>query len=79
MGPPSGGGGQAQGGGPPVGGAFGPTQRPNESNAQGASIQQQNPLASNPQAALRVMYAQFPHPAIKRLIDWSAYGSKPPR
>jgi hypothetical protein len=32
---------------------------------------QTNPLAQNPQAALRVMYQRYPHPAIKRLIDWS--------
>ena len=68
-----------QGGPPQGGGAFGPTQRPNEPNTQMPGVQQQNPLATNPQAALRVLYARFPNPAIKRLMDWSAYGSKPPK
>ncbi len=53
-------------------GVFGPTQRPNESNSAGIQGPAGNPLATNPQAVLRVMYAQFPHPAIARLIDWSA-------
>jgi len=53
------------------GGAFGPTQRPNESNMMGAE-QPMNPVAQNPQAFLRVLYSQFPHPAIARLVDWSA-------
>ncbi len=65
--------------GVPGGGAFAPTQRPNEPNNQIANLQMQNPLAANPQAALRAMYGRYPHPAIKRLIDWSAYGSRPPR
>jgi len=57
---------------PPVaGGAFGPTQRPNEANTAGAG-QQMNPVAQNPQAFLRVLYSQFPHPAIERLVDWSS-------
>jgi len=57
----------------PQAGAFGPTQRPGESNAAqlGAAS---NPVAANPQAALRAMYARFPHPSIARLIDWSAGG-----
>ncbi len=70
------------GGGPapaPAGGAFGPTQRPNESNSQGILTPSQNPAAADPQAVLRILYGQFPHPAIGRLIDTSAYGSRPPR
>lgn len=67
------------GGGSPMppasGGAFGPTQRPNESNTAGAS-QAQDVLARDPQVALRVLYAKFPHPSIARLIDWSASGGQ---
>ena len=58
------------------GGAFGPTQRPNESPSAPVT---NNPVAQNPQEALRVMYANFPHPAIKRLLDMSNYGNRPPR
>ena len=74
----SGGGGVPTGGaGPPAGGgAFGPTQRPGESPSAPVA---NNPVAQNPQEALRVMYANFPHPAIKRLLDMSNYGSRPPR
>lgn len=36
-------------------------------------------MARNPQAFLRVLAAKFPHPAIRRLVDWSAMGSNPPR
>ena len=54
------------------GGAFGPTQRPNEPNTAGLSARQINPAAASPQAALRVIYANFPHPAIARLIDWTS-------
>jgi hypothetical protein len=78
--PPSGGGmgGPSAGGGAPPtgGGAFGPTQRPHESPSQQVT---NNPVAQNPQEALRVMYSRFPHPAIKRLLDMSNYGSRPPR
>ena len=70
---PSGAGGGAPTGG---GGAFGPTQRPSESPSQQVT---NNPVAQNPQEALRVMYSQFPHPAIKRLLDMSNYGSRPPK
>lgn len=45
----------------------------------GANFSMNQTVAQNPQAALRVMYSKFPHPAIKRLIDWSAYGQHPPR
>ena len=58
-------------------GAFGPTQRPNESNMLGA--EQMTPMAQNPQAFLRVLYSQFPHPAIARLVDWSATKGEPQR
>ena len=57
---------------PPTG-AFGPTEHPFEPITAGVGGQQ-NPIAQNPQAALRVLYARFPHPAIARLIDWSAAG-----
>jgi len=56
---------------PRVPDAFGPTQFPQEPATAGVSSPQQSPLAQNPQAALRVMYARFPNPAIARLIDWS--------
>jgi hypothetical protein len=56
---------------PRVPDAFGPTQFPNEPATTGSMGSQTNPLAQNPQAALRVMYQRYPHPAIKRLIDWS--------
>ena len=36
-------------------------------------------MAQNPQAFLRVLAAKFPHPALRRLVDWSAMGSNPPR
>jgi hypothetical protein len=57
------------------GGIFGPTQRPLESNTAMPNPQNVNPAAASPQAALRVLYSKFPHPAIARLIDWSAVGS----
>jgi hypothetical protein len=63
----------------PVPNAFGPTTRPYEDPTAGAMSPLTNPVAQNPQAALRVMYSKFPHPAIARLIDWSAWGSHPPR
>ena len=63
----------------PVPNAFGPTTRPYEDPTMGAMSPLTNPVAQNPQAALRVMYSKFPHPAIARLIDWSAWGSHPPR
>jgi hypothetical protein len=75
--PPSGGGVPTGGAGPEAGGgAFGPSQRPNESPSAPVT---NNPAAQNPQEALRVMYANFPHPAIKRLLDLSHYGSEPPK
>lgn len=58
---------------------FGPTQRPGQDPRMGSSALPSTPLARNPQAALRVMYSKFPHPAIQRLLDLSSYGSKPPR
>jgi hypothetical protein len=61
----------------PVGDAFGPTQRPHESPSMGVGGPANDALARNPQAALRVMYAKFPHPAIARLIDWSGSTGKP--
>ena len=54
---------------PPASGAFGPTQFPTEPNDAGLDSPMSNPLAANPQALLRVMYARFPHPAIARLLD----------
>ena len=59
-----------------AGGAFGPTQMPNEPNSAGAS-QEQDMMARNPQAVLRVLYSRFPHPSIARLIDWSSSGGNP--
>ena len=56
---------------PSVQQAFGPTQFPQESATTGVGTPQLSPLSQNPQAALRVMYSRFPHPAIRRLIDWS--------
>jgi hypothetical protein len=76
MGQPSAGGGSAPSMGAP-GGAFGPTQRPHEDNATGVGGPANDALARNPQAALRVMYAKFPHPAIARLIDWSGSTGQP--
>ena len=58
---------------------FGPTQRPNESNSAGVGTPATNPMVADPQAVLRILYGQFPHPAIRRLIDDSSYGSQPPR
>jgi hypothetical protein len=74
---PAGGGGGAPRQAPT--GVFGPTQRPNESNSAGIGTPQGNPMVGDPQAVLRILYGQFPHPAIRRLIDDSAYGSHPPR
>ena len=62
---------------PQQGGAFGPTQRPNEPNDAGAQGQPMNPVAQNPQAFMRVLYSQFQHPAIERLVDFSARRDKP--
>lgn len=76
-GPAIGGGGGAAPG--PVRDLWRPTERPFEPAATGGAGPVRNPMAQNPQAALRVLYAKFPHPAIARLIDWSAYGSHPPR
>jgi hypothetical protein len=67
-------GGPQPSGGAPVG-VFGPTQRPNEPNNAMPNAQLANPAAASPQAALRVLYSKYPHPAIARLIDWSASGS----
>ena len=50
---------------------FGPTERPNEDPTTGLADPSSNPIAANPQLALRVIYGKFPHPAIARLIDWS--------
>lgn len=58
---------------------FGPTKRPGQDPRMGTSAVPSTPMARNPQAALRVMYSKFPHPAIQRLMDISSYGSKPPR
>ena len=71
-GPPAG----SPGPGPTGGGAFGPSQMPNEPNIAGAS-QEQDMMARNPQAVLRVLYSRFPHPSIARLIDWSSSGGNP--
>jgi hypothetical protein len=49
---------------------------PNEPNTAGMS-QEQDMMARNPQAVLRVLYAKFPHPSIARLIDWSSSGGNP--
>ena len=69
-------GGAAPQGGPPQGGAFGPTQRPMENPSAGIGPNQDS-IASNPQAALRILYSRFPHPSIARLIDWSSGGGMP--
>lgn len=83
---PAGGPGGTPPAGPPSAGAlnagidvFGPTKRPFQDPRTGSSAMPTTSLSRNPQAALRVMYAKFPHPAIQRLLDTSAYGSKPPR
>ena len=75
--PAGGAGGASPSSAAPSAGAFGPTQRPHESNSMGVGGPQNDALARNPQAALRVMYAKFPHPAIARLIDWSSSGGVP--
>lgn len=36
-----------------------------------------NPMAQNPQAFMRVLYSQFQHPAIARLVDWSSKKGNP--
>ena len=68
-------GGPQPAGGAPVG-VFGPTRRPMESPSAGMGPNQ-DAIASNPQAALRVLYSRFPHPSIARLIDWSSSGGLP--
>ncbi len=60
------------GGGAPAGlsqggGVFGPTERPNEPLAAPSGAE--NPMANDPQAALRLLYSVMPHPNIKRLLD----------
>ena len=57
---------------PQAGGAFGPTQRPNEPNNVGGGEAYPDATTQNPQAALRVLYSKFPHPAISNLIDWTS-------
>jgi hypothetical protein len=58
------------------GGVFGPSTSPETISgpvAPGAM------MAQNPQMFLRVLATKFPHPALRRLVDWSAAGSTPPR
>jgi len=47
--------------------AFGPTERPAEDPMMG--VGQPSPMAQNPQATLRALYAVMPHPNIKRMLD----------
>ena len=49
------------------GGAFGPTARPGEPATFGASTGAEN-ASSNVDHLIRMMYAQFPHPAIAQLM-----------
>jgi hypothetical protein len=36
-------------------------------------------MAQDPQLYLRVLAHAFPHPAIRRLVDWSAAKNRPPQ
>ena len=75
---PSGVGGAPSAPAAPVGqGIFGPTQMPGQSPLAGAA--RPSPMVDSPQAFLRVLASKYPHPAIQRLVDWSATGERPPR
>ena len=60
-----------------AGGVFGPSTSPGV--AASGSIAPGEMIAQNPQMFLRVLATKFPHPALRRLVDWSAAGSTPPR
>ena len=82
--PMAAGGPSGSGGAPSAGGSveapagiFGPTQMPGQSPLAGAA--RPSPMVDRPQAFLRVLASKYPHPAIQRLVDWSATGERPPR
>ena len=76
-GAPSGpGGGAALLGGGMGEGVFGPST----SGGQPGPVADPNVMvAQNPEMFLRVLAAKFPHPAIRRLVDWSAAADNPLR
>lgn len=80
-GAPTGPGGQGPGAGvlPPgmAGGVFGPSTSPGV--APTGPVDPGTMMAQDPQMFLRVLATKFPHPALRRLVDWSAAGSTPPR
>lgn len=51
-----------------VGGIFGPTERPAESNTMGA-IPMVDPTMEDADATLRVLYSRFPHPNIEAMLN----------
>ena len=58
-----------------AGGVFGPTASPG-----GPGGVPPSPLAAeDPQMYIRVLASKFPHPAIRRLVDWSAARDMPTR
>ena len=60
-----------------AGGVFGPSTSPGMAGSD--PIDPGTMMAQNPQMFLRVLATKFPHPALRRLVDWSAAGSTPPR
>ncbi len=56
-----------QGGQGGQGGVFGPTERPMEDPNQGSDTIA--PQLEDAQQTLRILYSQFPHPSIGRLLD----------
>ena len=71
-----GGGGAALLGGGLGEGVFGPSTSPGQ---PGPVADPNVMVAQNPEMFLRVLAAKFPHPAIRRLVDWSAAADNPLR
>lgn len=61
----------------PTDGVFGPSQTmgPLTPTVSDPSML----IAEDPELFLRYLASKFPHPAIRRLVDWSAVGNNPPR
>lgn len=57
-------------------GVFGPSASPGQ---PGPVADPNVMVAQHPEMFLRVLAAKFPHPAIRRLVDWSAAADNPPR
>jgi hypothetical protein len=68
---------------PPPSGVFGPSVRPQGvDTAASTALAPLEMVAQDPQMFARVLAERFPHPAIRRLVDWSAptgpQGAQPP-